>query len=264
MSAGLVRAVVDDFVLSDGTTMRVRIESDGPSMLVTFLDVHDEPLQGSPVELTQDFSESAGSNSIAGYWTPAVGLRIAENAGHDGLLRVFVIHGSSAGRFFQYARSEVSLDLRAAGHGVLTDGTQWRLDSGSPYRGGFASSELAVSGMLDGPGTAPGFDPFEAVRQQNDDDDAAGEMPRDAIFTLSHEFETLPHADGVLLGSVMWGYTMTWTLADGVRTGPVAQSVTPVLRPPENAKSQMPDSLGTSWNPRVKRAKPDVTSVETR
>ena len=244
--------------------MRVRIESDGPSMLVTFLDVHDEALQGSPVELTQDFSESVGSNSIVGYWAPAVGLRIAENAGHDGLLRVFVIHGSSAGRFFQYARSDVSLDLRAAGHDVLTDGTQWRLDSGSPYRGGFASTELAVSGMLDGPGTDPGFDPFEAVRQHNDGDDAAPEMPRDAVFTLAHEFETLPYADGVLLGSVMWGYTMTWTLADGVRTGPVARSVTPVLRQPEHAESPMPDNLGTSWNPRVKRKSPGITRVETR
>ena len=254
MSAGRVRAVLDDFVLGDGTKIRVRIESEGTSMLVTFLDADDEPLQGSPVELTQDFSESVGSNSIVGHWAPAVGLRIAENAGHDGLLRVFVIHGSSAGRFFQYARNDVSLDLRAAGHGVLTEGTQWRLDSGSPYRGGFASNELAVSGMLDGPGTAPDFDPFEAVRQHNEGDDEAGEMPRDAIFTLAHEFETLPYAEGVLLGSVMWGYTMTWTLTDGRRTGPVAQSVTPVLRPPEQAKSQMPDNLGSSWNPRVKRA----------
>ena len=254
MTDGRVRAVLDDFVLSDGTKMRVRIESDGPAMLVTFLDAQDNPLPGSPIALAQDFSESVGTCALVGYWAPAVGLRIAENAGHDGLLRVFVIHGSSAGRFFQYARSNVSLDLRSAGHGVLTDGTEWRLDSGSPYRGGFASAELVVSGMLDGPGTAPGFDPFEAVRQHNDGDDDAGEMPNDAVFTLSHEFETLPHADGVLLGSVMWGYTMTWTLAGGVRTSPVARSVTPMLRPPEHGTSQMPDNLGTSWNPRVKRA----------
>jgi hypothetical protein len=250
---GRVRAVLDDFVLSDGTRMRVRIESDGPSMLVTFLGQADEPLPGSPIELTQDFSESVGPNSIVGYWAPAVGVRIAEHAGHDGLLRVFVIHGSSAGRFFQYARSDVSLDLTSAGHGVLNDGTEWRLDSGSPYRGGFASTELEASGMLDGPGTAPDFDPFAAVRQHNEGDEAA-EMPRSAIFTLRHEFETLPYAGGVLLGSVMWGYTMTWTLSDGVATGPVPKSITPVLRPPEHTKSLMPDNLGTSWNPRVKRA----------
>lgn len=254
MSAGRVRAVLDDFVLSDGTKMRVRIESDGPAMLVTFLGPDDEPLPGSPIELTQDFAESFGSNSLVGYWAPAVGLRIAENAGHDGLLRVFVIRGTSTGRFFQYARSGVSLDLTSAGHGVLTDGTAWRLDSGSPYRGGFTSTELLASGMLDGPGTAPDFDPFAAVRQQNEDDGGPAEMPRDAVFTLTHEFETLPYADGVLLGSVMWGYTMTWTLTDGVATGPVPQSVTPVLRPPEHTKSQMPDNLGTSWNPRVRRA----------
>lgn len=254
MSDGRVRAVLDDFVLSDGTKMRVRIESDGPAMLVYFLDAQDNALPGSPIELAQDFNEAVGSNVLVGYWAPAVGLRIADNAGHDGLLRVFVIHGSSAGHFFQYARSDVSLDLSSAGHGVLTDGTQWRLDSGSPYRGSFASSELGVSGMLDGPGTAPDFDPFEAVRQHNDGDDAAAEMPDDAVFTLAHEFETLPHADGVLLGSVMWGYTMTWTLTGGVRTSPVAQSVTPLLRPPDHGKSPMPDNLGTSWNPRVKRA----------
>ena len=254
MSDGRVRAVLDDFVLSDGTKMRVRIESDGPAMLVYFLDAQDNALPGSPIELAQDFNEAVGSNVLVGYWAPAVGLRIADNAGHDGLLRVFVIHGSSAGHFFQYARSDVSLDLSSAGHGVLTDGTQWRLDSGSPYRGSFASSELGVSGMLDGPGTAPDFDPFEAVRQHNDGDDAGAEMPDDAVFTLAHEFETLPYAAGVLLGSVMWGYSMTWTLVGGVRTGPVAQSVTPVLRPPEHRTSQMPDNLGTSWNPRVKRA----------
>ena len=252
MADGRVRAVLDDFVLSDGTKMRVRIESDGPAMLVTFLDPEDAPLPGSPIELTQDFSESVGSGSLVGYWAPAVGLRIADNAGHDGLLRVFVIHGSSAGRFFQYARSDVSLDLRSAGHGVLTDGTEWRLDSGSPYRGGFASTELGVSGMLDGPGTAPDFDPFAAVKQHNEDGEA--EMPQDAVFTLSHEFETLPYADGVLLGSVMWGYTMTWTRSDGVVTGPVPHSASPVLRPPEHTKPRMPDNLGTSWNPRVKRA----------
>lgn len=254
MSAGRVRAVVDDFVLSDGTKMRVRIESDGPAMFVTFLGADDEPLAGSPLELTQDFSESFGTRSLVGYWAPAVGVRIAENAGHDGLLRVFVIHGSSTGRFFQYVRSNVSLDLTAAGHGVLTDGTEWRLDSGSPYRGGFASTELEVSGMLDGPGTDPGFDPFAAVRQHNEGDIVPPEMPRDAVFTLTHEFETLPYAGGVLLGSVMWGYTMTWTLTDGVATGPVPQSLRPVLRPPEHTKSQMPDNLGTSWNPRVRRA----------
>ena len=252
MSGGRVRAVLDDFVLSDGTKMRVRLESDGPAMLVTFLDPQDAPLAGSPIELAQDFSESVGAISLLGYWAPVVGVRIADNAGHDGLLRVFVIHGSSAGRFFQYARSDVSLDLRSAGHGVLTDGSDWRLDSGSPYRGGFASPELGVSGMLDGPGTAPDFDPFDAVKQHNEDD--AAEMPRDAVFSLSHEFETLPYADGVLLGSVMWGYTMTWTLTGGLRTGPIAQSVTPVLRAPEHTKSRMPDNLGTSWNPRVKRA----------
>lgn len=252
---GDVRATVDEFVLNDGARARVRIEAVGRSMLVTFLDSRDDPLPGSPVELSEDFSESVGRISIVGHSAPARRLRIAENAGHDGLLRVFVVYGCSSVRFFQYSRNEVSLDLHSAGGGVLTDGTEWRLDTGAPYRGGtFTNEELEATGMLDGPGTAPDFNPFEAVRRMADvaEGEPTSELPDDAVFTLAHQFETLPYGDGVLLGSITWGYTLTWTLTDGASAAPVPHSVIPVWRPPANAESQMPDSLGSSWNPRAR------------
>ena len=250
-------AVLDDFVLEDETRARVRIERVGGTILVAFLDSDDDPLPGSPVELSQDFSESSGPITIAAYWAPARRLRIAEDAGHDGLLRVFVAYGSKSTRFYQYARSDVSLDMNAAGEGVVTEGTPWRLDLRSPYGGSFASDALDATVMFDGPGTSPDFDPFEAVMRMAK---AGGEeRPRDvlerSVFTLTHEFETLPNVDGVLLGSIMWGYTLTWTFAGGVSAGPEPRPVTPVWRSPETTPSTMPDNLGTSWNPRVRSTK---------
>lgn len=221
-------------------------------MLVTFVDCGDDPLPGSPVELNEDFSQSSGRITILGHSAPARRLRIAENAGHDGLLRVFVVYGCSSVRFFQYVRSEVSLDQGSAGGEVLTGGREWRLDSGSPYRCTFTSEELVATGMLDGPGTAPDFDPFEAVMRMAhaDDGEPAQDLADDAVFTLAHEFETLPYADGVLLGAIRWGYTLTWRLADA-DAGPLPRPVTPVWRPPENTERERSASLGTSWNPRV-------------
>lgn len=248
-----VTAAVDEFVLSDGTKARVRIEGAGPSMLVTFLDSHGDALPGSPVELSQDFSESAGRISIVGHWAPARRLQIAEDGGHNGLLRTFVVYGCRSVRFFQYARNEVSLDAGSSEDGVVTTGREWRLDNGSPYRGGtFGNDELEATGMLDGPGTAADFNPFEAVVRMADsaDGDPATPLADDAVFAISHEFETLPYADGVLLGSIRWGYTLTWTLADAASAGPVPRPVAPVWRPPDLNQGPMPTSLGTSWNPR--------------
>jgi hypothetical protein len=247
-----ISAALDQFVLNDGTKARLRIESAGRSMLVMFIDPDGNPLPGSPVELHEDFTTSVGSTTIVGHWAPARGLAIAENARHVGLLRVFVAYGSSSVRFFQYARSDVCLDLRSGGD-VVSEGTRWRLDTGFPYSGTFTSEEMQATGMFDGPGTSPEFDPFEAVRHMagGDEGDPADELPPDATFTLTHEFETLPYVEGDLLGSITWSYTLTWTLADGPSTAPVVSATAPVWRPPENTQSQMPDSLGTSWNPRV-------------
>jgi hypothetical protein len=260
---GRERPGYHEFVLNDGTRARVRVERAAESMLVTFLDSAGTPLAGSPVVLREDFSQLVGRSSITGYWAPARGLPIAENAGHDGVLRVFVVFGSSSVRFFQYSCSEVSLDLGMAG-GVLCERTPWRLDSGSPYSGSFKSEELDATWMLDGPGTAPDFDPFAAVRRmaKDADHDAADELPDDAVFKLTHDFETLPNADGTLLGSITWGYTMTWTLSGGAPTGPHPSAVTPVWRPPAEMQAPQPESLGTSWNPRA--ATPLVVDSEVR
>lgn len=250
-----VTAAVDEFVLNDGTKARVRIEAALRSMLVTFLDTRGDPLPGSPVELSQDFSESVGRISIVGHWAPARRLQIAENGGHNGLLRTFVVYGCGSVRFFQYARNEVSLDAGSTEDGVITTGRQWRLDNGSPYRGGtFANEELEATGMLDGPGTATDFNPFDAVVRMadSDPDEPATQLADDAVFTLSHEFETLPYGDGVLLGSIRWGYTLTWTLADAASVGPVPRAIAPVWRPPDVNEGPMPNSLGTSWNPHAR------------
>lgn len=248
-----MRVALDEFVLGDGATARVRIESAGRSMLVTFLDANGSALPGSPVELSEDFSESVGPASILGHLAPVRALRIAENAGHSGLLRVFVVYGDSPVRFFQYARSEVTLDLRSAGDELRTDSTPWRLDGGSPYSGTFTSEELRATGMLDGPGTAPEFDPFDTVVRMahRDDHREAAEMPETAVFTLANEFETLPYAGGGLLGSITWSYTMRWTLAGGRSGGPEVASTAPVWRGPDDAPPRLPDHLPGSWNPRV-------------
>lgn len=260
-----VRAAVDEFVLNDGTKARVRIEGAAQSMLVTFLDSGGEPLPGSPVELTQDFFETVGRISIVGHCAPARRLRIAENGGHDGLLRVFVVYGCSSVRFFQYARNEVSLEAGSTEDGVFTTAREWRLDNGSPYRGGtFRNEDLAATGMLDGPGTSPDFNPFEAVARMAEsvDGEAAPRLAEDAVFALAHEFETLPYGDGELLGSIRWGYTLTWRLADAASAGPVPRSVAPVWRPPDANQSRMPTSLGTSWNPHASSG--SIGSVEPR
>lgn len=243
-------SAIDKFVLADGTKLHVRIESAGASVLLTFLDTHDVPLPGSPVELSQDLEEIVGAMTVEGHCAPALGVRISEEEEHDGLLRVFVVHGSQTSRYVQYARSEVSLDMRMAGLGVLTDGADWRLDSGSPYRGTFTSDDRVVTGMLDGPGTRPGFDPFNEVMRLAEAGDHAplAALPSDAVFTLAHEFETLPQGDGMLLGSIVWGYTLTWTLSGEHRSGPVPRAVTPVWRPPAKQDDLNRESaLGTWW-----------------
>lgn len=252
----------DEFVLGDGTRARVRLERAGESVLVSFLDSAGEPLPGSPVALGEDFSQSVGPASIVGYWAPARGLLIAENAGHDGVLRVFVVFGSRSVRFFQYSRSAVSLGVGSADE-VVTQQTPWRLDTGAPYSGSFTSEQLEATWMLDGPGTAPDFDPFAWVRSlaEAGGGDPLDELADDAVFTLTHEFETLPNADGTLLGSITWGYTMTWTLAGGARAGPVPSAVTPVWRSPAETQAAQPESLGTSWNPRA--ATPRKVAPET-
>lgn len=251
-----ISAALDQFVLNDGTKARLRIESAGRAMFVVFLDAADDPLPGSPVELTEDFSATVGKTTILGHWAPANGLAIAETARHVGLLRIFVAYGSISVRFFQYARSDVCLDLRSGGD-ALTEGTRWRLDTGFPYSGTFTSEEFQATGMFDGPGTSPDFDPFEAVRRMagSNERDAADELPPDAVFRLTHEFETLPYVEGDLLGSITWSYTLTWTLADGPSAGPAVQAVPPLWRPPENTQPHMPDNLGSSWNPRVTRSR---------
>ncbi|HEX6539254.1 MAG TPA: hypothetical protein VF155_08755 [Candidatus Dormibacteraeota bacterium] len=243
-------SAIDKFVLADGTKLRVRIESAGASVLLTFLDTRDQPLPGSPVELTRDLAESVDALTVEGHCAPALGVRISEEEEHDGLLRVFVVHGSQTSRYVQYARSEVSLDMRSAGLGVLTDGSDWRLDSGSPYRGTFTSDDKVVTGMLDGPGTRPGFDPFSEVMRlaESGDGGPLPSLPSDAVFTLAHEFETLPQGNGVLLGSIVWGYTLTWTLSAEHRSGPILRAVTPMWRPPAKEDGlNRESSLGKWW-----------------
>lgn len=240
---------IGDFVLAEDKKSLVCIEPAGASMLLTFLDSHDDPLPGSPVELTQDFEASVGSLTIVGHSAPVLNQCIAEDEAHDGLLRVFMVLGSTTAKFFQYVRTEARLDMGPAGGGVLTDGTAWRVDGGSPYGGAFTSSGLTATWMFDGPGTRPGFDPFSGVMRlaTSEDGAPADTLPDDAEFTLLHEFETLPDGNGTVLGSILWGYTLTWTLSGGQRAGPVPVSVSPVWRPPATEEPTRENPLGTWW-----------------